>query len=340
MVEIPSPSYHEQALAAELVTAMGELGFDARTDAAGNVIGEIRRGAGPTVMLIGHLDTVPGTLAVGSACGRLYGRGTVDAKGPLAAMVCAAAAASGFTGRLVVVGAVEEETPGSRGAVAIREAHEPPDAVIVGEPSGWSTVVLGYKGKLDLRYEVRCPPTHPSNPAPKASELATGCWAHLVELLGPQAGHATFDRPGATITSISGDLTSALIELSVRIPPGYDTGGLVARLRERVPAGDLLVVNSVPACRVDRRDPVVRALFAGIRRCNGRPRAKVKTATSDMNTLAEAWRVPMATYGPGDSRLDHGNDEHIVLADYLRAIDVLCAALTELGTNGAIGPVA
>jgi LysW-gamma-L-lysine carboxypeptidase len=54
-----------------------------------------------------------------------------------------------------------------------------------------------------------------------------------------------------------------------------------------------------------------------------------------MNTLAEVWRVPMATYGPGDSRLDHGDDEHIVLADYFRAIDVLCLALAELRIPGA-----
>ena len=335
LLEIPSPSYEEAALAAELVPAMRELGFDAGIDAAGNVVGELRRGAGPTVLLIGHLDTVPGQLPVRSTGGRLYGRGAVDAKGPLAAMVCAAAAATGFAGRLVVAGAVEEETPRSRGAVAIRQTHEPPSAVIVGEPSGWSTVVLGYKGKLDLRYEVTCPPTHPSNPAPKATELAAGCWARLVELLGPAAGHATFDRPGATLTSISGDLTFARAELSVRTPPGFDAAGLVAALRGRLPAGRLTVLNSVPACRVGRRDPVASALFAGIRRLDGRPTAKVKTATSDMNTLAEVWRVPMATYGPGDSRLDHGDDEHIVLADYFRAIDVLCLALAELRIPGA-----
>lgn len=340
MLRIPSPSYQEAALAAELVAAMRRLGLDARVDAAGNAVGEIRRGPGPTVMLIGHLDTVPGELPVRSVGGRLHGRGAVDAKGPLAAMVCAAAAATGFAGRLVVVGAVEEETPGSRGAVAIRNTHEQPAAVIVGEPSGWSTVVVGYKGKLDLRYRVACPPTHPSNPEPKATELAALCWTRLLELLGPDAGHATFDRPGATLTAIGGDLTSAHAELSVRTPPGFDAAGLVAELRHRLPAGDLEVLGAVPACRVDRRDPVVRALSAGIRRAHGRPVAKVKTATSDMNTLAEVWRTPMATYGPGDSRLDHGDDEHIVVADYLRAIDVLCLALAELDLSGRTGPAA
>jgi LysW-gamma-L-lysine carboxypeptidase len=38
----------------------------------------------------------------------------------------------------------------------------------------------------------------------------------------------------------------------------------------------------------------------------------------------------MATYGPGDSSLDHADDEHIVLSDYLRGIDVLAIAISEL----------
>jgi [amino group carrier protein]-lysine/ornithine hydrolase len=90
------------------------------------------------------------------------------------------------------------------------------------------------------------------------------------------------------------------------------------------------VLNSVAACRVGRASPAVRALVSGIRRLHGRARLVVKTATSDMNTLAEVWDIPMATYGPGDSRLDHADTEHIVLSDYLRGIEVLSAAIGEL----------
>jgi LysW-gamma-L-lysine carboxypeptidase len=49
-----------------------------------------------------------------------------------------------------------------------------------------------------------------------------------------------------------------------------------------------------------------------------------------MNTLAEVWDVPMATYGPGDSALDHSDDEHIALDEYLRGIAVLRTALRHL----------
>lgn len=330
MLEIPSCSYQERALADYLAVTMAELGFQTHIDGVGNVIGVIERGAGPTLMLLGHMDTMPGRIPVHAEDGRLYGRGAVDAKGPLAAMICAAAGAANFPGRIVVIGVVEEETPRSRGAMAIRATHDPPAALVIGEPSGWSSVVLGYKGKLDLRYTVKCPATHPSNPAPKASELAVGCWDTLVDLLGPEASHDVFQQPGATLGRLNGDLTTATADLSVRIPPGFDVDGLVSALRDRLPAGELKVLNSVAACRVGRADPVVRALVSGIRRLHAQPRLLVKTATSDMNTLAEVWDVPMATYGPGDSHLDHSDDEHIVLSDYIRGIDVLTIALAEL----------
>ena len=190
--------------------------------------------------------------------------------------------------------------------------------------------MLGYKGKLDLRYTVRCPATHPSNPAPKASELAVGCWAALIDLLGPDVGHDMFARPGATLCRLNADLTSATADFSVRTPPGFDVDTLVRRLRDRLPIGNLHVLNSVAACRVGRADPAVRALVSGIRRLHARPRLLVKTATSDMNTLAEVWDIPMVTYGPGDSRLDHADNEHIVLSDYMRGIDVLTIAIAEL----------
>ena len=62
------------------------------------------------IVLLGHMDTVPGDIPVRQEDGKLYGRGSVDAKGPLATFIVAASRASLPPGtRLVVVGAVEEE---------------------------------------------------------------------------------------------------------------------------------------------------------------------------------------------------------------------------------------
>ncbi len=338
MLEIPSPSCAEGELATYLLGAMTTLGLAARLDQAGNVVGETGRGQGPHIMLLSHLDTVPGQLPVRSAAGRLYGRGASDAKGPLAAMICAAAGAAGFPGRISVIGAVEEEVPSARGAVAVRDSYPRPDACVIGEPSGGSAVVLGYKGKLDLRYSVQCPPAHPTSPGPKASELVTDCWAALKEILGP-ADHTVFALPGVTLESLSGDTAQATARIGVRMPPGFDADALLAKLRERLEAGTLTVLGARSPCVMERRNPVVRALTAGIRRQSGRPpRLLIKTATSDMNTLAEVWDVPMASYGPGESRLDHADDEHIVLDDYFQAIAVLSDALAGLADLPARRP--
>jgi [amino group carrier protein]-lysine/ornithine hydrolase len=338
MLEIPSPSYCEMEIAAYLARAMVGLGFGSYVDGVGNVIGILERGPGPVIMLVGHLDTIQGHIPVRSTEGRLYGRGAADAKGPLATMICAAASATDFTGKIIVAGVVEEETPCSRGAMAIRNTFAQPDAFIIGEPSGCFSVVLGYKGKLDLRYTVECTPTHPSSPAAKASELAANCWHLLTEVLG-EADHSAFDKPGVTLDSISADISHAVATMSVRTPPGFEAGRFVDAVRSRLTAGELAIVNSVAACRTDRRNPVVRALTAGVRRQLGQPSVMVKTATSDMNTLAEVWDVPMATYGPGDSKLDHADDEHIVLAEYIRGVAVLSHALGELSDLGR-SPVA
>ncbi len=335
MLEIPSPSCAESELASYLAEAMTGLGFDARVDETGNAVGRIDRGPGPHIMLLGHLDTVPGQIPVRTSAGKLYGRGASDAKGPLAAMVCAAASVTAFAGQISVIGVVEEEVPSARGAVAIRDSLPPPAACIVGEPSGKSSVVIGYKGKLDLQYSVTCPPGHPTSPAAKATELVADCWTALKDILGP-VDHRVFARPGLTLESFSGDITTAVAKIGVRIPPGMDTDALLAELRSRLStdtaaAGSLTVLGARSPYLADRRNPAIQALVTGIRRQSGRPTLLVKTATSDMNTLAEVWpSVPMATYGPGDSKLDHTDDEHIVLADYHWAIAVLSHALTQL----------
>ncbi len=91
LVGIPSPTGSEQEATRWLVGRMLELGFtEASIDESGNAVG--RMGDGPNqAILLGHIDTVPGVIPVRLEGDLLYGRGTVDAKGPLAAFVDAVA---------------------------------------------------------------------------------------------------------------------------------------------------------------------------------------------------------------------------------------------------------
>jgi LysW-gamma-L-lysine carboxypeptidase len=135
LVEIASESGAEGPVARHLVTWMDKLGYEARLDEVGNAIGEIGDPAGPVIVLLGHMDTVPGDVPVRIEGSRLYGRGSVDAKGPLATMVCAGARVGPtLPARLVVIGAVDEERD-SIGARHVADRYRPA-AVVVGEPSG------------------------------------------------------------------------------------------------------------------------------------------------------------------------------------------------------------
>lgn len=332
MIAIPSPSGQEHKLAGFLADTMSGVGLTARLDAVGNVIGTTGLGEGPVVLLAGHMDTVPGQTPLRLEDGLLYGRGASDAKGPLAAMIMAAAANRDFPGTIVVAGLVEEETPASRGATYLGRTLPQPDAMIIGEPGRWQNVIIGYKGKLDLVYRLTRPATHPTNPAEKASEAALDFWREAVAAGGPRLDHAAFDLPALTLCEMSGDLSEATLRFSYRTPPGYDQDGLVQRLRKAARDGQIEVENAVSAVRASRSNPVVRALLGAISGHQGQPRTVLKTATSDMNTLAQNWSCPMATYGAGDNRLGHADNEHIEIDDLLASVKVLCTALSELAT--------
>lgn len=339
LVAIPSPTGAEAAAAALAVERMRDLGFRAYVDDAGNAIGELGD-RGPEILLLGHIDTVAADVPPRRVGDLLFGRGTVDAKGPFACAVCAAHAAhllAPQSARLVVVGAVEEEGS-SRGALSLLDRYSP-DALVIAEPSGASSVVVGYKGRFWFRYDVRCAPAHTSTDSARAAELASEFWVALKDALAKQRdGAATFDRVDAALTTIEGTIETARAHVSCRVPPGFEAATLVQTISGLLGDGEITVLEHTPGVRTDQRDPVVRSLRAAIRRRGEAPRVKVKTGTSDMNVVAPRWRVPMAAYGPGDSSLDHTSDEHIDLREFVSAIDVLADALVDLAADLRAAP--
>lgn len=333
MLEIPSPSGDEKPLATWLAGEMERLGLVSSVDGAGNVVG--RRGSpdAPMILLLGHLDTVPHQIPVRQEGSLLYGRGAVDAKGPLATMICAVAQSEPADVQLVVVGAVEEETPGSRGAHYLLERYDPA-AVLIGEPSGWSDVVIGYKGRVSMCYQVHRPSTHSAGPGEKATEVALGFWNRLVGHFATFGdGDGLFYRPTATLLSFAGDMEQARLHVDCRTPPGFDGEAFNRFLETSVGDAGLELEEHTPAVLMERSAPTVHALIRCVRSHGGKPRLKVKTGTSDMNTVAKKWAVPMAAYGPGDSSLDHTDEEHVDLEEFQRAIRVLNDALPLLGNR-------
>jgi len=85
-----------------------------------------------------------------------------------------------------------------------------------------------------------------------------------------------------------------------------------------------------PPFRADKNNPLVRAFLSAIRDGRGKPAFALKTGTADMNVVGPVWGCPIVAYGPGDSALDHTPNEHLGLAEYERAIEVLERALRTI----------
>ena len=113
MVKIPSITKQEHEIAQYLVNQCTAVGISARTDKVGNFIAEVgEKTSSPCILLFGHMDTVAPTLPVriDRKNNILHGRGSVDAKGPLSTFIkCLYDLRTLKKGRIIVVGAVEEE---------------------------------------------------------------------------------------------------------------------------------------------------------------------------------------------------------------------------------------
>lgn len=342
LVTIPSVNPGERQAVTYLCEQMARRGFLTNIDGIGNAIGTVGDGRCHLVLL-GHIDTVPGQFPVRIEGDDLYGRGSVDAKGPLATFVAATARAyergtlDGL--RVTVIGGVGEEAH-SPGANFLAETMPAPDACIIGEPGNWESVVLGYKGSMQVRYELEQPNAHGAGQQLSAPQIAVGVWNGIVALCAPYNEHVTgaFDRVEPTLRAFASEsdglMQRARLDMNIRVPPSLTPDTLWDRLKSEIAPGHLSMVESfVPAYRCEKNTPLVRALLAGVRAAGGTPRFKVKTGTADMNVVGPAWNCQMAAYGPGDSSLDHTPTEHISLAEYGRAIDALASALGEFAAQ-------
>jgi LysW-gamma-L-lysine carboxypeptidase len=384
LVAIPSLSREEAAASTWLAAQMASSGFErAYVDAAGNAVGELGSPTAPrTLLLLGHIDTAPGDIPVridatddGDV---LYGRGSVDAKGPLATFVAAAArVGAAWTRRsqlrIVVVGAVEEEAATSKGARFIASrfdgVNEPiPSACVIGEPSHWHRVTLGYKGRLLLDLIARQPMSHTAGPDASVAAVVVDLWnwvsAHAAAVNRDR--HKAFDQLTPSLRRFITSTTREMIDtvdgqIAWRLPLGVDVHTMVADLlrwtAQHLRATDMefdvaASLSGMPTTiagprtsmelqfrgaelpwKGDRQNPLVRAFLYAIRQIDAttQPGFLVKTGTSDMNVVGPLWRCPILAYGPGDSALDHTPNEHLFLDEYWRAITVLEQAIRTYG---------
>jgi len=355
LLGIYSPSGKEEAIGNFLAEEMIKLGFQVGKDGIGNVIGVVGEGE-PVILLCGHMDTVAGHIPLRVEEGKIFARGAVDAKGPLAAMVMAAASINkepAFKGKILVISVVEEEAT-SRGVRYLINQGIEADYAIFGEPSGVENITIGYKGQVQMKVVVGTETGHSSTPwlYENALEKAYELWMQIKNSYSYQPleqqenARSPFNAVTACLTKMTGGRANSVIPfesemtIDIRVPPQFTsaqvieaTQKIIAEYQSSNPKVMVkaTVNDTVEPFEVNKTSPLVHALSASVRKVLGKPATLLrKTGTGDMNILGKAMNLPIVTYGPGDSKLDHRTDEHIVVSEYLDSIRIFKETILKL----------
>ncbi|MCP8312024.1 MAG: M20/M25/M40 family metallo-hydrolase [Candidatus Methylarchaceae archaeon HK02M1] len=349
VLKIYSPSGQEELLSQLLAERMENLGFDVEVDKVKNVIGTIGSGS-PSILLCGHMDTVPGIQPVRVADGLIFGRGSVDAKSSLTAMLMAASKFVDKTdfGKVIVAGVVDEEGKG-RGVRELIKDSIKVDYAIFGEPSGIEQITIGYKGRISLIITCKTASVHASAPwmSQNAIEKAFEVWdAIRIYALQKEDKNSRFDSLTACITKIKGGTAHNIlpgtcrITTDIRIPTKMsctkvyqDIMGIIKEYQSDVsfPKIDVKVGDMTEPFETDKNSPLVRALIVAILKIRGmRPMLIRKTGTGDMNAFGQAFKIPVVTYGPGNPHLSHTHKEYIEISEYLSGIKIYQKVISNL----------
>jgi succinyl-diaminopimelate desuccinylase len=298
----------------------------------------------PALCLTGHLDVVP----VGDAPwsvdpfggevrgDRLYGRGSSDMKGGVAAIVAAVEQLAGrwdaAEAGVEVVLTFGEET-GCDGAKALARSDLLGEvgAVLVAEPTG-NEPRIAHKGVLWLRAETVGQLAHGSAPTLGRNAiypLAEGV-ARLAGFDFGVPGHPLLGRPSLSVGTFHGGANvnsvpdRAVAEIDVRTIPGLDDEVLIAALQDEVgPAVSLLPVLRLPAVETDPSAPWVAEACDVLEPLLGaRPEPEGMGPFTDAAVLTPAYGgPPTIVCGPGESDQAHRTDEWCSIARIQQAVD-------------------
>jgi len=352
----------EAAIADAIAQHLRQIGLDVEVQEAApgrpNVVGVLEgRGPGRSLMLCGHVDTV-GVEAMAAPFdpverdGRLYGRGSQDMKGGVAAMIDAARvlAQEGLpAGRLIIAAVVDEEYE-SLGADAL-VARWRADAAVVTEPTDMQ-IAIGHKGFAWFEVETRGRAAHGSRPREgRDAIMRMGRVLHELEridralqrkrphpLMGTASLHASIIGGGRELSSYPDRCTLKLERRTVTGETDASVRAEMDGVLERLRAADLEFEGSVtplfsrPSYEVPPTHELPRALLSALSTLPGsaqppmpdKDRAFVGMSFwTDAAVLGSAG-IPSVLFGPGGAGL-HSVEEYVEVTDVLRCRDALAA---------------
>ncbi|MDR1677533.1 MAG: YgeY family selenium metabolism-linked hydrolase [Deltaproteobacteria bacterium] len=359
LIKAQSYSGQENLVVAIIKDYMSKNGFDDIViDRYGSIIGVIKgQRPGPVVLYDGHIDTVPvpdpekwthNPFGAEIAGGKLYGRGTSDMKGAVAAMVCAAsefkkATGGDFAGSLCVAGVVHEECFEGIAAREISRRFNP-DYVIIGEASELN-LKIGQRGRAEVVVETFGLPAHSANPDKGIN--AVHLMMRLIEAIDKLAptGHpslglgvnvltdiisspypgasvvpshcrATYDRRllvGENPEGVLAPLKEAVRILS-EADPKFKASVSLATGKEKCHTGDTIEGQRFfPGWLFDQNEPFIQKALSALKDIGLSPQLAHYSFCTNGSHYAGEKNIKTFGFGPSRENLAHTIDEHIEL---------------------------
>jgi acetylornithine deacetylase/succinyl-diaminopimelate desuccinylase family protein len=375
LVRIPSPNPpgDTQAIAQYIARTMQAAGCHVTTPApaekpeAVNVIATIGQGD-PVIMLHAHIDTVPIATAEADSWtmdpyaavvrdGRLYGKGSVDDKAPLAAMMTAvlraAQRADSLRGTLVLVAAAEEEVGGQLGTRWLADSgHLPPaDFIVVGEQTH-NKVAVAHKGVMRATVRTQGRSVHATNPDRGINAITAMAkivlaleeyHRDLASRVHPMVGVPTCNvgliQGGSTANAVPDTCT---VILDRRMIPREDPAVVQEELRQVVASVDIhpaqasvgdFLFSSWFDSTVE--SPLARLFLDIVRAELGADPGPVGYLPgSDAKHLTGLTRGEMIIFGPGSYEVAHAFDEYVEVEAFNQTTRILTQFVDHVLSGG------
>jgi acetylornithine deacetylase len=340
----------EAQISSAIADHLRRLGLDVSLQEAApgrsNVIGILEgRERGPALMFCGHVDTV-GVDGMNAPFdpivrdGRLYGRGSQDMKGGVAAMIDAArvAAEKGFRrGRLIVAAVVDEEYASLGADMLVTEWSA--NAAVVTEPTDLQ-IAVGHKGFAWLQIETRGRAAHGSRPKDGRDAIfRMGRVLSRLEsldrvlqmraahpVMGVASLHASIVAGGRELSSYPDHCQLQMERRTVAGESGDDALAEIRRILEELKHedpefdGTARMTFSRPPYELPPGHPLPGALAAAA----GRSLPRVGMSFWTDAAVLGAAGIPSVLFGPGGAGL-HSTEEYVNVDDVLACRDALAA---------------
>ncbi|RWO86318.1 M20 family metallopeptidase [Mesorhizobium sp.] len=299
------------------------------------------------VLFISHMDTVPVNNWVADPFfpeereGRIYGRGSCDDKGPLAAMLMALTTLGERKPRatIVLAASVDEEYR-KKGARAIAQSGVSYEAAVVGEPTDLELVVA-HKGSVRWQVEVEGVPAHSSKPHLGVNAI-TGMAKVILALdkineTLSQRVHPLVGPPTLTITLIEGGVELATVPPSCRVwidrrlTPGerpadalQEVENILEKLRQvphKINVRSLLPALEDPAPPSAEGTQIAAVAAKACAEVAGTGKPLGVPYGTDASQLSLA-NIPCVILGPGSINQAHTNDEFVEIDQLGKAVEI------------------